>query len=133
MAEIDIALLVMRIIIGTFFIRHGYHKFLDPHKMGRWLDKLGYKPGILFAWFILIVEFFGGILIILGVGTKVFAFLMSAIMLQGIYHRKYVKSLGFVDGWEINYVTLASTIALILLGGGLYSLGFFFQVDVMLR
>tara|TARA_Y100000034_G_C6879393_1_gene402684 strand:- start:1264 stop:1659 length:396 start_codon:yes stop_codon:yes gene_type:complete len=130
---LDIALLVMRVIIGIFFIKHGYHKFEDPYTMAKWLGKLGYKPGIFWAWVLLVIEFFGGIALILGVGTKFFALFMSLIMLQGIYHRKYVKDLTFVDGWEINFVTLASTIALVLLGAGAYSLGNYFEVSFMLR
>lgn len=133
MANIDIALLIMRVIMGTFFINHGYHKFKDPHEIGKWLAKLGYKPGIFWAWFLLVIEFFGGILMVLGIGTRFFALMMSAVMLQGIYHRKYVKDLTFVDGWEINYVALASTIALILLGSGLYSLSSLFEVSFMLK
>ena len=132
MTNVDIALLIIRIIIGTFFIKHGYHKFKDPHEMAGWLDKLGYKPGIFWSWVLIITEFFGGVFMLLGIAPRIFALLMSVTMIQGIYHRKYVKRLHFVDGWEINYVTLASLIALILLGGGMYSLGYLFGLNVFL-
>ncbi len=118
----DIALLIMRVMIGAFFIKHGFKKFLDPSDMAKWLDKLGYKPGIFWAWAVIIPEFFGGILLILGLGSRLFAVLMAAVMLQGIYHRKFVKELHFVDGWEINFVTISSLVAFILLGSGSISL-----------
>tara|TARA_Y100000034_G_C6904795_1_gene419505 strand:+ start:2222 stop:2611 length:390 start_codon:yes stop_codon:yes gene_type:complete len=124
----DIALLIIRLIIGSFFIKHGCKKLMDPKDIANWLDKLGYKPGILFAWFIIIIEFFGGILLILGLGSRLFALLMGAVMLQGIYHRKFVKRLGFVDGWEINYVSLAALVALVLLGSGSISLDAVFGI-----
>jgi putative oxidoreductase len=122
----DLVLLIMRIMIGGFFIKHGYKKFLDPQDIANWLNKLNYRPGIFFAWMIIIAEFFGGILLILGLGSRIFAVLMGVVMIQGIYHRKFVKSLDFVDGWEINFVTLSSLVAFILLGSGKYSLDVFF-------
>ncbi len=132
MSNVNIALLIIRLIIGSFFIKHGYHKFKDPSKMAGWLDKLGYKPGIFWSWILIITEFFGGVLMILGIAPRIFALFMSVTMIQGIYHRKYVKRLRFVDGWEINYITLASTITLILLGGGMYSLGYLLNLNVFL-
>ena len=127
--SVDIALLVIRLIIGTFFIRHGVHKFLGPHEMAEWLNKHGYKPAMFWVWILIITEFFGGVALVLGIGTKLFAMMMSVVMVQGIYHRKYVKELKFIDGWEVNYVTLASTITLVLLGAGEISLGAFLNVS----
>ncbi|MAF50914.1 MAG: hypothetical protein CMH64_02380 [Nanoarchaeota archaeon] len=126
MANLDVVLLIVRVMMGGFFIKHGFKKFLDPNDIAKWLDKLNYKPGILFAWFIIIVEFFGGILMILGLGSRGIALLMAAVMVQGIYHRKFVKSLKFVDGWEINFVSISSLIVLIVLGSGIYSLDAYF-------
>ena len=124
MEILDITLLIMRLMIGSFFIVHGYSKFVDTKDIAKWLEKYGYKPPMLWVSLIIITELAGGIGLILGLGTRLFALMMSVVMLQGIYHRKHIKELKFVDGWEVNYVTLASTITLILLGAGKYSLGY---------
>ena len=122
MEILDISLLIMRLMIGSFFIVHGYHKFRDTNDIAKWLEKYGYKPAMLWLSLIIIAELVGGIGLVLGIGTKLFALMMSVVMLQGIYHRKHIKELKFVDGWEVNYVTLASTITLVLLGSGSISL-----------
>ncbi|MBI2105279.1 DoxX family protein [Candidatus Woesearchaeota archaeon] len=129
MEILDITLLIIRLIIGTFFIVHGYNKFADTSDMAKWLEKYGYKPPMLWVSLIIIAELVGGIGLIIGLGTRLFALMMSAVMLQGIYHRKQIKELKFVDGWEINYVTLASTIALILLGSGIISLDYLLRIQ----
>ena len=122
MEILDITLLIMRLMIGSFFIVHGYSKFVDTKDIAKWLEKYGYKPPMLWVSLIIISELVGGIGVVLGLGTRLFALMMSVVMLQGIHHRRHIKELKFVDGWEINYVTLASTIALILLGSGSISL-----------
>ena len=129
MALIDVALLIIRLIIGTFFMVHGYNKFVDTKDIAKWLEKHGYKPPMLWASLIIITELVGGIGLILGLGTRLFALMMSVVMLQGIHHRKHIAELKFVDGWEINYVTLASTIALILLGSGAISLDYLLRLQ----
>ena len=101
---------------------HGYNKFVDTKDIAKWLEKHGYKPPMFWLSLIIITELVGGIGLILGLGARLFALMMSVVMLQGIYHRKHIKELKFVDGWEINYVTLASTITLVLLGSGSISL-----------
>jgi putative oxidoreductase len=128
MAVLDIALLITRIILGVFFIGHSYKKLKDPRDMADWLSGLGYRPGILWAWLIIIAEFFGGIGVILGLGTRLFALMMSAVMIQGIYHRKIVKKLPFGDGWDLKFITLASTLSLILVGAGAIALDALFGI-----
>jgi len=133
MPILDIALLITRIILGLFFLGHGYKKLLDPKDMGNWLQKLGYRPGIFWAWMIILAEFFGGIGIILGLGTKIFAAMMSVVMIVGIYHRKFIKKLPFADGWDLNFITLGSTILLILVGAGSIALGQYLDLPFWLR
>ena len=129
MEILDIALLIMRLMIGSFFIVHGYHKFRDTNDIAKWLEKYGYKPAMLWLSLIIIAELVGGIGVVLGLGTRLFALMMSVVMLQGIHHRKNLKELKFVDGWEINYVTLASTITLVLLGSGIISLDYLLRLQ----
>ena len=129
MALEDIALLIIRLIIGSFFIVHGYNKFIDTKDIAKWLEKYNYKPAMLWVSLIIITELVGGIGLVLGLGTRLFALMMSVVMLQGIHHRKKIKELKFVDGWEINYVTLASTITLILLGSGAISLDYLLRLQ----
>jgi len=126
---IDVGLLVVRFFLGTFFIAHGYNKLKDKDSMAKWLSLIGYKPGILWVWILIITEFFGGLFILFGLGTRLFASMMTVVMILGVYHRKIVKRLNFVEGWELNYMTLASTILLILVGAGMISLDFYLGIS----
>ena len=129
---LDVALLSIRVIIGSFFLVHGFRKLLGISEFIKWLGSHGYRPPILWASLILIAEFLGGIGLLLGMLTKLFAIMMSIVMLQGIYHRKKIKSLSFVDGWEINYVSLSGLFPLILLGSGSISLDRILGIQLIL-
>ena len=96
--------------------------------MAKWLNSIGYKPGIFWALILIITEFFGGIFVILGLLTRFFAALMSIVLILGIAHRAVKKKLEFSDGWDLNWISLGSTIALILLGSGRFSLDFLFRI-----
>ena len=129
MPMIDVGLLVVRFFLGTFFITHGYRKLKDKESMVKWLSLIGYKPGILWTWVLIITEFYGGLFILFGIGTRLFASMVTVLMVLGIYHRKMVKRLNFVEGWELNYMTLASTILLILVGAGMISLDYYLGIS----
>ena len=124
----DVGLLIVRFFLGTFFIAHGYNKLNDKEAMVKWLNLIGYKPGIFWAWVLIITEFFGGLFVLFGLGTRLFASMMTVVMVMGIYHRRTVKRLNFVEGWELNYMTLASTILLIIVGAGMISLDFYLGI-----
>ena len=97
MEILDISLLIMRLMIGSFFIVHGYHKFRDTNDIAKWLEKYGYKPAMLWLSLIIIAELVGGIGVVLGLGTRLFALMMSVVMLQGIHHRKHIKELKLLE------------------------------------
>ncbi len=125
----DVGLLVVRFFLGTFFIAHGYEKLKDKESMSKWLNLIGYKPGIFWTWVLIVAEFYGGLFILFGLGTRFFASMLTVVMVLGIYHRKVVKRLNFVEGWELNFMTLASTILLILVGAGMISLDYFLRIQ----
>lgn len=126
---IDVGLLVVRFFLGTFFIAHGYNKLKDKDSIAKWLSLIGYKPAILWVWILIITEFFGGLFVLFGIGTRLFASMMTIVLVLGIYHRKIVKRLNFVEGWEVNYMALASTILIILVGAGAISLDFYLGIS----
>ncbi|MBI2105281.1 DoxX family protein [Candidatus Woesearchaeota archaeon] len=128
MEIIDFGLLIVRFFLGTFFIAHGYSILADKKDMTKWLSIIGYKPGIFWTWVLIIAEFYGGLFVLFGLGTRLFASGMTVVLALGILHRKSVKRLNFVEGWELNYMALASTILLILVGAGRISLDYFFGI-----
>ena len=114
-------LLWLRILMGAGIASHGYGKIFGGHlaRFTEGVAALGFPMPELFAWAAALSEFAGGLLIILGLGTRVAAsfvfFTMSvAAFLQHAHDPLNVKELALA------YWTIAG--ALILMGGGKWSL-----------
>src|SRR3954466_811696 len=65
----DLALLVLRIGLGTVFVAHGYNHIFGGGKIAGtagWFESLGMRPGILHAWMASLVELGSGVLLFAG-------------------------------------------------------------------
>ena len=78
----DLALLLLRIGVGIIFIVAGWGKLTGIEGTIGFFDGLGIPmPGIM-AWIVAIVEFFGGIMVLLGAYAKI-PYLLLAIIMVG--------------------------------------------------
>jgi putative oxidoreductase len=125
----DLALLIVRVIVGLSFAAHGAQKLFGwfggygPKGTGGWFESIGIKPGVLAAVAVGMVEFFGGILLAAGLFTSVAAILLAATMVGAI--AKVHGKNGFwntANGYEFNLVLIAVFVAIALFGAGNYSL-----------
>ncbi len=119
--------LILRLALGAAFIVHGYPKlFKNFSGTAGWLDSIGIRPGKFWALVVGIVEFFGGIALVLGVFTQLAALLIAINMLVALIKVKWGRS-RYVDpermGWELDIAYLAMALAIMVLGSGAYSLG----------
>lgn len=105
-------------------VAHGYPKlFKNFSSFARWLDSLGLRPGKLWALVAGAVEFFGGILLILGIWVPLIGLLFVAQMLVAMWKAKWGKvGLTQPGGWELDLIYLTAALALVLMGGGMYAL-----------
>ena len=112
----DIALLLVRFIVGGIFIYAGWEK------VSNMAGTIGFFAGMgipsFLAYFVSYAELIGGVLLFLGLGTCVLASLLSVIMIVAIW---LVRAGGFM-AFGLPLATLAGLIALIGLCGGKYSL-----------
>ena len=122
------ALLILRLALGATFIIHGYPKLFPsgPSGFAGFLTNLGFPaPGIL-AWIVSLVEFGGGIAMILGFLVRYAGVLMVIEMAITSTRVKMARGVGFVGargaGWELDFLLLAIALALALLGAGAFSI-----------
>lgn len=68
----DLGLLELRILIGLGMSWHGYQKIFGGfiHKLAEGVAGMGFPFSQVFAWLAALSEFAGGILIVLGLGTR---------------------------------------------------------------
>src|SRR3989442_2074305 len=77
---VDLASIILRLAIGSAFMIHGYPKLGSNELAKRWMKSVGFPvPLVPFAG---VVEFFGGLTLILGALTPVTAFLSALWMLS---------------------------------------------------
>ena len=112
-------------ILGLTFFIHGFSKF-----QGGIENTVGYfeSLGILsfLAYIVAFIELVGGILLILGIGTRIVSGLFAVIMLGAIFTAKL--SAGFLGdgqmaGYELELALLAMAIFLATLNSTSFSLG----------
>ena len=125
----DIGLLVLRLALGSAFIVHGYPKLFKMFGgFAGWLDSIGIRPGKFWALVVGVVEFFGGIAIILGLFTQIAAALIAIDMLVAMAKVKWGQ-VGFVEteksGWELDLIYLAASVVLLVSGAGNYAVDYY--------
>lgn len=113
--------LVLRLVLGVIFIVHGYPKlFKDFAGTVGWFDSVGIKPAKFWVLVVGIVEFFGGIALIVGFATQLAALLIAINMLGAIFLVK--RKMGLVNGYEFDLALLAMAVSLVFLGAGFYAI-----------
>lgn len=118
---------ILRLTLGAAFIAHGHPKlFRNFSGVAGWLDSISIRPGRFWALVVGVVEFFGGIALVLGIFSQLAAFLIAVVMLVALIKVKWGSS-RYVDtehmGWELDLAYLAMALAIVVLGPGAYSLG----------
>jgi len=114
----DIVHFGVRVVVGTIFIAHSLGKF-NPGFVG-FLNQIGIPAEMQF--FVALGEFVPGILLIIGVLTRVSASILSIIMLGAIFHVKHASNLTGQGGFELELLLLVSNLSIIVAGPGRVSL-----------
>jgi putative oxidoreductase len=112
----DLALLVLRLVVGLFFVGHGAQKLWGsfgghgPHGTAQFFESLGIKPGMRNALAAGWSEFLGGALLALGLLSPLGALLIIATMTVAIL-TVHAKNGPWVtdSGYEYNAVLIASS------------------------
>lgn len=126
--NVEIGILFIRIVVGVVFIAHGYQKLfmMGPGNIADFFSSIGIPLPAFFAWVVSLVEFFGGICVVLGILTRYVAVLLAVIMIVAIFAAKLQLGLiappGRGTGYELDLVLLGGALLLLLTGPGRLSL-----------
>ncbi|MEM2203950.1 MAG: DoxX family protein [Sulfolobales archaeon] len=134
----SIGVFLIRVFVGILFIVHGAPKIMGPFRkpMRDGMRQIGI-PGVLFD-LVGLLEFLGGIALIIGFLTRVAAALLAIEMLsttilyitsaalkslpRGFAEPMFKATKGYMFGWELDTVLLASCAALAIIGPGFFSI-----------
>jgi putative oxidoreductase len=120
--HVSVAALLLRLAIGIVFIIHGYPKFSTAQRKqgGEWMKSMGLPAG--FILFGAVVEFFGGIALVLGIFTQIIALLFALWMLSTLWLSKVKMKKKFAGGYEVDIILLVASLALAAIGAGALSI-----------
>lgn len=91
----------MRILLGALFISHGWPKLMAAGGgpgFARALAAMGFAPGAWWAWLVTIVEFGGGICLVLGVLVRPAALLIAIEMTVAIFFVNFRRGFYWTQG-----------------------------------
>jgi putative oxidoreductase len=127
----DIALLLLRVVIGGVVMMHGLLKLGLVGKGGSiagvagWFNSMGLRPGIFWAYVATLAEAGGGLLTVLGLGGPIGPGLLAGdlvvVTIVAHWSQGFWAGGGKV-GWEFPLPLAAGGLAIALAGSGAYSL-----------
>jgi putative oxidoreductase len=125
----SLAPLALRLAGGAIFVAHGAQKLFGAfggyglEGTGQFFDSVGLSPGYLMALLAGVVEFFGGLALIVGLLVRPAAAALALAMLIAVFAVHFSKGF-FLDkgGYEYALAMLAVSVSLVFSGGGRISL-----------
>jgi putative oxidoreductase len=112
-----LALLVMRLVLGAVMVGHGYHKvFGGLHHHAQFVASLGLPAWT--AYISSFTEFLGGLLLLMGLFTRVTAFAICINLSVAIAKVHFHNGLMGNGGYEFPLALAALAFALTFFGGG---------------
>jgi len=121
----DLGLAILRVVVGVIFVAHGAPAvFGGMEGTAAFLDSLGVPLPIAAAWAVKLLEFVGGISLIVGFLVTPVALLLTTHMMVGIVlvHAArgfYVVGPEANSGIEFNLLLMAALLMLVFGGPGL--------------
>jgi len=118
----DVALLLLRVMIGIVFITSGWKHFQDPEARSK---DIGMSKG--FTIFLGAAEIAGGLGLIFGFLAQLAAIGLILIMLGAIWKKIFVWQTGFwgksgTNGWSYDTMLVVMNLVIVTTGGGNLSL-----------
>ncbi|MBW8285138.1 MAG: DoxX family protein [Rhizobium sp.] len=112
---------LLRVVAGLLLVTHGYGKIVNPFGAVGMVESLGFYPGVFWSPLLAATEFFGGILVAIGLFTRPAAFAAAIVLLVTVYFHGIVKAEG-LGGAEKSILWTAIFLFFAIRGGNRHSL-----------
>lgn len=122
-ANADVIVLLIRIVLGIIFIQTGFGKLIHFDRTVAFFNGLGIPFPVINAALAALTEFLGGILILVGLLTRLVSVPLAFVMLVAILTTKLNDIMSFSDFirlQELDYMLFF--LLLVFIGAGRYSL-----------
>ncbi len=120
-----LAPLVLRVVLGGLFVYHGFDKFSGGiNGVLAMFDGWGVPASSVAAPLVAVIEIVGGAALIVGVGTRIAAAALGAVMIGALLFVKVDLGLvsdGPMPGAELDLALLAGLVAIAVIGPGPFS------------
>jgi putative oxidoreductase len=124
---VDLAILIVRVVVGMVMIAHSLPKLFWKRNLfdKKWRQDYGFPKGSVLLTGL--IQAVGGLALIIGVFTQLASLILVLNMLVATYisiwiHREPFLSTPAGKGWDVNFLLIGALVALIFLGDGMYSL-----------
>lgn len=117
----DAAETVLRVVAGGFLTIHGSQKITNPFGAADMVEGLGFHPGAFWSLLLACTEFFGGILIAIGLLTRPAAFAGMFVLLVTVWFHWVTMGQGF-SGAEKSLLWAAILFFFVIRGGNRQSI-----------
>lgn len=111
---------LLRVVAGGFLTIHGSQKITNPFGAAEMVEGLGFYPGAFWSLLLSCTEFFGGILIAIGLLTRPAAFAGMIVLLVTVWFHWITVGQGF-SGAEKSLLWAAILLFFVIRGGNCQS------------
>lgn len=129
---------ILRLTLGLIIFPHGAQKMLGWFGGYGFSGTMGYFTGTvnlpwIIGFLVIVIEFFGSLSLLAGLGSRLWAVAMIALML-GIIFSAHITNGFFMnwtgaqggEGYEYHLLVIGLSLAIVLNGGGRFSLDGYF-------
>ncbi len=122
--KFELGQLIIRVVLGITFFIHGLDKFQGGvENTAGWFESIGI-PGVV-AYGVAIIELVGGLMLVLGLFSRIVSILFAVVMVGAIV--KVKLAIGFLGngqmaGYELDLAFLAMAVMLAITGSKAFAL-----------
>lgn len=119
-ARLNAGLTVLRLIVGSIFIVHGAQKLftIGLGNIGGMMAQSGVPMGEVVGPLVALLEFFGGIAVVLGLFTRISALGLAVVMAGAVFLVHLPAGFFNPKGFEFPLSLFGAAVALALMGPG---------------